>query len=287
MTEDTPLQRPRRVPIWQAMCDAGLADSEARARALILAGQVLVHDRPVPHAGTLVPPDAPIRVRGVREYASRGGHKLEAALREFAVDAAGRVALDAGASTGGFTDCLLQHGARRVYAVDVGYGQLLGRLRQDPRVVNFERTNLAQVGMLALDPAPTLVTLDLSYLSLAEAWRLVRSWLPDSGDVISLVKPLFEIDDAEARRTGRIVGQQPYVDILGRLARTADDLGWSVLGGIPSPIRGSHDTLEFLLHVRAERGLTEAFDPTAVVAAGVMPEGAGTAPRSGPRPPGG
>ena len=279
MTDDAKGKRPRRIPIWQALCEAGLANSAARARALILAGQVLADDRPVPNAGTLVPPGAVIRVRGLHAYASRGGHKLEAALRECEVDPTDRVALDAGASTGGFTDCLLQHGVRRVYAVDVGYGQLLGRLRQDPRVVNLERTNLADVASLHLDPAPTLVTLDLSYLALHEAWRLVRRWLPEGSDVISLVKPLFEIDDAEARRTGRISGHQPYVDILTRLARSAEDLGWSVLRVMPSPIRGSHDTLEFLLHSRAQPGLSPVLDLALVVASAFTPADATIDPR--------
>ncbi len=278
MQGDTRRQRPRRVPIWQALCEAGLADSEARARALVLAGQVLVDDRPVPHAGTLVPATVAIRVRGLRAYASRGGHKLDAALRGFGLDVSGRVALDAGASTGGFTDCLLQHGVARVYAVDAGYGQLLGRLRQDPRVVNLERTNLADVSAHILQPAPTLVTLDLSYLPLREAWRLIQAWLPPGSDVISLIKPLFEVDDAEARRTGRIIGHQPYVDILARLARAAEGLGWSVLGVMSSPIRGSHDTLEFLLHLRAQYGLQSTQDIKTVVEKAFRPEAARVGP---------
>ncbi len=255
----------RRIPLWQAVCAAGLADSEVRARALVLAGQVLVDDRPVDKPGTPVPPDSALRVRGVRAYASRGGHKLEAALRAFAISAEGRVALDAGASTGGFTDCLLQHGAARVYSVDVGYGQLLGRLRQDPRVVNLERTNLGSITSQTLTPPPSLVTLDLSYLALDKAWRLVGQWLPPGGEIVSLVKPLFEVDDAEARRTGRITSDAAYGDLLRRLLRAAETLGWSPRGLMASPIRGNHATLEFLLHLRAEAGCDRPIDPEAVV----------------------
>ena len=274
MTEESRPRRPRRVPIWQAVRDAGLAESETRARALVLTGQVLVDGRPVDKPGTPVSVTANIRIRGLRTYASRGGDKLEAALRHFQLAVAGRVALDAGASTGGFTDCLLQHGAARVYAVEVGYGQLLGRLRQDPRVVNMERTNLSEVAAVDLKPCPSVVTLDLSYLALADAWKVIRPWLPKGADIVCLVKPLFEVADAEARRTGRITGEQPYIDLLRRLVHTAGMLEWSVCGIMASPIRGHHGTLEFLMHIRSEGGATEAYDVPGLVRQALTPEAA-------------
>ncbi len=234
--------------------DQGLAPSEREARALCLSGDVLVAGQRVDKAGTPVDPVVPIRLRGQRPYASRGGEKLAFALRHFAVDVSGCVALDCGASTGGFTDCLLRHGAARVYAVDAGFGQLLGRLRQDPRVVNLERTNLGEVGPDRLDPLPSVVTLDLSYLPLAEAWRIVGGWLPAGADVISLVKPLFEVDDPAARRTGRIRGDADYLAVLERLVGGCAGLGWSARAVAASPLRGSQGTVEFLLYTHAHPG---------------------------------
>lgn len=263
--------KPHRAPIWRALCDRGLAESEPRARALVLTGQVLVDDRPVVKPGTMIPVTAAIRVRGLKNYASRGGDKLDFALRSFTLDVTGRVALDAGASTGGFTDCLLQHGVARVYAVDVGYGQLLGRLRQDPRVISLERTNLSAVRGLGLKPIPSLITLDLSYLGLARAWRVVQEWLPSGSDIISLVKPLFEVEDTEARRTGKIEGEQPYVDVLARLVGAAHDLNWSIVGVVASPIRGGHDTQEFLMHARSVPGGAPPQDLPGIVSRAIIP----------------
>lgn len=264
--------------LWQALLDRGLARSEAEARALIMAGKVLVDDQRLDKAGVRVAPDAAIRLRGIKAYASRGGDKLHAALRRFAIAVHGRVALDAGASTGGFTDCLLAHGAARVYAVDVGYGQLVGRLRQDPRVVVMERTNLAEVPT-ELDPRPTLVTLDLSYLPLATAWRIVARWLPAGSDVVSLIKPLFEVDDAEARRTGRIRDARSYGALLERLLADTAAIGWSVAGLIASPVRGSHGTLEFFLHARhAPPATTPVHLPSPVAVVAEALSAAGEAP---------
>jgi 23S rRNA (cytidine1920-2'-O)/16S rRNA (cytidine1409-2'-O)-methyltransferase len=243
-----------RVPLWRALLQQGVAASEREARALCLTGDVVVDGLRVDKAGALVDPAAAIRIRGRRPYASRGGEKLEFALQRFGVDPSGRVALDCGASTGGFTDCLLHHGAARIYAVDVGWGQLLGRLRQDLRVVNLERTNLAAVGREVLDPLPSLVTLDLSYLPLAEAWRLIAAWAERNTDVISLVKPLFEVDDAEARRSGRIANGAAYTAVLTRLGECLAMLGWTACGVAASPLRGGHGTVEFLVHARVGPG---------------------------------
>jgi 23S rRNA (cytidine1920-2'-O)/16S rRNA (cytidine1409-2'-O)-methyltransferase len=270
----------RRVPLWQAVLEAGLAEGEAAARALILAGQVLVDGQRIDKPGTPVRPGQNVQVRGVRAFASRGGYKLQAALEHFRVQVRDRVALDAGASTGGFTDCLLQWGAARVYAVDIGYGQLLGRLRQDPRVVNLERTHLRDVGP-GLDPLPTLVTLDLSYLPLAAAWRMIDRWLPAGGEVIALVKPLFEVDDPLARRTGRIEGTAPYVAVLRRLVADAEALGWSVLGCMASPLRGSGGTVEFLLYLLRQPGRSAALDLQGLVQAALNAAGGALDPPAG------
>lgn len=243
-----------------------------------MSGQVLVADRPADKPGVSVAADAPLRIRGQRPFASRGGEKLAFALRTFGLEAQGRTALDAGASTGGFTDCLLRHGAARVYAVEVGYGQLLGRLRQDPRVVNLERTNLGELRPEHLAPPPDLVTLDLSYLPLAVAWRTVAPLLAAGSDVVSLVKPLFEVSDAEARRTGVLEGVEPYRSVLQRLVRDCAELGWSPLGVAASPIRGSRGTVEFLLHARNRAHAGAEPDITAALRAAGITAGAGAAP---------
>jgi 23S rRNA (cytidine1920-2'-O)/16S rRNA (cytidine1409-2'-O)-methyltransferase len=162
----------------------------------------------------LVPRDAHLHIRGRSRYASRAGYKLEAALHHFAVEASGQIALDCGASTGGFTDCLLQHGASRVYAVEVGHGQLVGRLRADARVRNLERTNLSDLTPALLRPPPTLITLDLSYLSLTRALPIAASLLASEGQILALVKPLFEVESSEARRTGHIADPALLVEAL-------------------------------------------------------------------------
>jgi 23S rRNA (cytidine1920-2'-O)/16S rRNA (cytidine1409-2'-O)-methyltransferase len=224
----------------------GLARNQQEAVGLTLAGRVFSGDRRLDKPGLRVEPGLPLRVRGWRRYVSRGGEKLEAALRCFAVSVEGRTALDCGASTGGFTDCLLQHGAARVYAVDVGHGQLHSRLRQDPRVVCMERTNLTDVS--ALPVPPSLATLDLSYLSLRVAVpatvRLLSAVDTTGPELLALVKPLFEL------RTTAITSRSQYRDVLsGLVTTTFTTTGWPVQGVMRSPLPGSGGTTEFWLYI--------------------------------------
>jgi 23S rRNA (cytidine1920-2'-O)/16S rRNA (cytidine1409-2'-O)-methyltransferase len=214
-----------------------------------MAGQVLVNGQPLDKPGMYVPGDALLRVRGRRRYASRGGLKLEAALDHFAVSAAGRVALDSGASTGGFTDCLVQRGAALVYAVEVGYGQLLGRLRSHPNVQNLERTNLGDPVLLALDPRPTLITLDLSYLSLTQALPLAAKILAPTGEVLALLKPLFEVESAEARRSGQVDDPALLLAALRRVFAAGEAAGLVPLGAAKLALRPRHGVAEFFVHL--------------------------------------
>src|SRR5579859_7423477 len=184
----------RKRPLAALLAERGIFDTQEEARRWVMSGKVLVNGQRIDKPGMLVPGDAVLDVQGRRRYASRGGYKLEAALAHFHVAAAGRAALDSGASTGGFTDCLLQHGAALVYAVEVGYGQLTGRLRADPRVRNLEHTNLGDPRLHTLDPLPTLITLDLSYLSLTKALPLAAPLLAPAGHILALLKPLFEVE---------------------------------------------------------------------------------------------
>jgi 23S rRNA (cytidine1920-2'-O)/16S rRNA (cytidine1409-2'-O)-methyltransferase len=239
----------KRIPAWRLLVDRGLAPDRRAAEALALTGRVVVAGCRLDKPGTPVPADAEAYVRGEGRYASRGGEKLAAALDGFALDVAGRVALDAGASTGGFTDCLLQRGAARVFAVDAGFGQLLGRLRADPRVVTLERTNIAELTTERLGGArPDLCTLDLSYLSLRDAWGHVLPVLAEAADLLCLVKPLFETSRAELRRTGRIGDPAVYREVLLDLGRAAHGLG--LLGVVPSPVPLRHGVREFMLWAR-------------------------------------
>ncbi len=224
----------------------GLIADEKEARACLMAGQVYSGSRRIAGASEMLPIDCELHVRGMdMPFVSKGGLKLSGAIRDFDIDVTGRVCIDAGASTGGFTDCLVQQGAARVYAVDVGFGQLAGRLRAHPAVVNLERTNIGDASLLALEPPPTLGTVDLSYLSLRKAVPLFARILRGQGDLLCLVKPLFEIDDASARRSG-VIDPEAYQPLLESLA---DDFAraYAVRGIVQSPVTGNNGTLEFFL----------------------------------------
>ncbi len=249
MAQTTP-KRAHKRPLAALLVERGEFATEDEARRWIMAGQVLVDGQRVDKPGTPVPADAVLTVRGRRRFVSRGGYKLAAALDGFGVPVEGRVALDSGASTGGFTDCLLQRGAALVYAVDVGYGQLAGSLRAHPRVRNLERTNLGDLSPTSLDPRPTLVTLDLSYLSLTAAVALAANLLAPSGDgaVLALFKPLFEVDDPEARRTGRVDDPATLVAALRSVLEAGQRAGLTPLGAIKLALRPRHGVNEFVLH---------------------------------------
>lgn len=231
----------------------GLATSREAAARLVLAGLVLEDTRRVEKAGEQVAADAALTVRERSRFVSRGGEKLLGALESFAVDVNGLVCLDAGCSTGGFTDCLLQHGASRVYAVDVGYGQFAWSLRTDPRVVLMERTNIRQIDATTLDPRPTLVVADLSFVSLSSilpSLVVLAAPLPERSEFILLVKPQFEVDAADTER-GVVVSEEVRAGALAGAQDAVRRSGLEVLATIESPLRGAQGNVEFLL--RASR----------------------------------
>jgi 23S rRNA (cytidine1920-2'-O)/16S rRNA (cytidine1409-2'-O)-methyltransferase len=270
-------RRARKRPLAALLVERGLFDAEDEARRWVMAGQVLVDGHRVDKPGTPVPTGALLHVRGQRRYASRGGYKLAAALDHFAVPVAGRVALDCGASTGGFTDCLLQRGVALVYAVEAGYGQLAGRLRLDPRVRNMERTNLGDLSPAALDPAPTLITLDLSYLSLTAALPLAAALLVPSGDVLALLKPLFEVDDPTAGRTGRVSDPRLLVRALRRVLDAGQGAGLATLGTAKLALRPRYGVAEFFVHLASGTGRAPRAYDDAELTALVAGEGIGHA----------
>lgn len=242
-----------RVRLDQLLVDRGLAPSRARAQALVLAGKVRVGEgdsaRSDRKPGDLVEPGAPLAVAAGPEYVSRGAHKLVAALDAFGIDPAGRVALDVGASTGGFTDVLLRRGASRVYALDVGRGQLAASLRADPRVVSLERTNARDLGPGTLPEPVDLAVVDVSFISLGLVLGPVAGALRDGrGPIVALVKPQFEAGRAEAK--GGVV-RDPAVHraVLRTVLARAAEIGLGTRGVIASPIRGPEGNREFLVHL--------------------------------------
>lgn len=249
MPEQKKSRSPRKRPLATLLAERNIFASEDEARRWIMSGQVLANGQRIDKPGTLVPSDALVYVRGRHRYASRGGYKLEAALAHFDLAVTERIALDSGASTGGFTDCLLQHGVALVYAVEVGHGQLLERLRTDPRVRNLERTNLSDLVPSALNPSPTLITLDLSYLSLTKALPIiVTNLLMPQGEILALLKPLFEVDSPTARRTGHIDDPALLVDALQRVLEAGTAVGLVPLGAAKLALPPRHGIAEFFLH---------------------------------------
>jgi 23S rRNA (cytidine1920-2'-O)/16S rRNA (cytidine1409-2'-O)-methyltransferase len=236
--------RPRKVRLDELVLARGLAGSRMQAQRLILAGQVWLDDRVTDKPGQLVAEDAPARVEQGLPYVSRGGLKLEAALDAFGVDPAGWVCADVGASTGGFTDCLLQRGAARVYAVDVGYGQLAWSLRQDPRVVAMERTNIRHLE--SLPEAVALATADVSFIGLGLVLPRIAGLLTLAGQVIALIKPQFEVGKGQVGKGG--VVRDPTLRRLAveKVLAEAAAVGLAPAGVIRSPITGPAGNVEFL-----------------------------------------
>ena len=228
-----------------------LVDSREQGRARILAGDVLVNDHTVSKAGSLVDAGAAIRIRATPRYVSRGGFKLEKALSEFTVDVSGKTALDVGASTGGFTDCLLAHGAARVIAVDVGYGQLDWKLRNDPRVVVFEKTNIRYLQRAALPAIPELATIDASFISLKLILPRVKELLTERHEVIALIKPQFEVGKGKVGKGGVVRAPEEHARVTEEIREAAETAGYQAIGITESPLLGSKGNKEFLIYLRA------------------------------------
>jgi 23S rRNA (cytidine1920-2'-O)/16S rRNA (cytidine1409-2'-O)-methyltransferase len=237
------------------LVNEGFVQSRERARTIILAGMVMVGDQVVDKAGTLVERDSRIRVMGKdHPYVSRGGLKLEEALREFQVDPRGKVALDIGASTGGFTDCLLQKGAEKVYAVDVGYGQLAWRLRQDPRVVNLERKNIRYLKPHEIGDKVDLVVVDTSFISVEKFLPNVLPMVREGGEIVALLKPQFEVGKGEVGKGGVVRDKRKHRQVLDRLSRFSESIGLKVRGSIESPLLGPKGNKEFFIYLQKSPG---------------------------------
>ena len=229
----------------------GLVPSRERARALILAGKVVVDDHMVDKAGVQIDVDAKLRLKGKDiPFVSRGGLKLEQALAKFPIIVAARVAIDVGASTGGFTDCLLQRGASRIYAVDVGYGQLAWKLREDSRVVNLERCNIRHLQADTLDPLPSLAVIDASFISLSKVLPNTLSLLAGDAEIIALIKPQFEVGRGQVGKGGVVRDPHLHERVIEDIQNLAVELGCRVCGVMESPILGPKGNREFLIHLQ-------------------------------------
>jgi 23S rRNA (cytidine1920-2'-O)/16S rRNA (cytidine1409-2'-O)-methyltransferase len=233
----------------------GLAESPQRAQALILAGAVLVGDRPAGKAGSLVSADTEIRIRGEENpYVSRGGLKLRGALDSFGLFVRGLVALDVGASTGGFTDCLLQAGAAKVYAIDVGYGQLAWKLREDPRVVCIERTNIRHYDGGAISDEIDIAVIDASFISLRLVIPPVLRLIKNGALILALVKPQFEVGKEEVGKRGVVRDPALHERVLAETASFCRELGLDVLQSCTSPLTGPAGNREFFLCLKKQPG---------------------------------
>ena len=237
--------KPERVDIQ--LVARGLCDSREQARRLILAGEVRSGDRVIDKPGTKLPADAPLDVREKPRYVSRGGLKLEAALETFHIDPAGWTCLDVGASTGGFTDCLLQHGAARVHAVDVGTNQLVWKLRTDPRVVAREQFNARQMTAEDIGEKVRLAVMDLSFISLTKVLPAVFPLLDEVGTIVCLIKPQFELEREDISKGGIVRDPALHERAVEKIRRFVNnELGQQWLGLIDSPITGTDGNREFL-----------------------------------------
>ena len=244
------LKQTKRGRIDLLLVERGLAESRQQAQALVMAGQVCAAGQPISKPGALVARDAPIKVRERLPYVSRGGLKLAHALDTWRLDVSGATALDVGASTGGFTDCLLQRGARRVHAVDVGHGQLHYRLRSDPRVVSTEGLNARYPFPL---PEPVdLATVDVSFISLTLVLPQAAAHLVPGGHIVALVKPQFEARREEVGRGGVVREPHTHAAVLARVCGWAIGRGLRLRGLTPSPVTGDAGNREFFLLLQAE-----------------------------------
>jgi 23S rRNA (cytidine1920-2'-O)/16S rRNA (cytidine1409-2'-O)-methyltransferase len=240
------------------LVERGLVESRERGQAIILAGNVLVNGQKIEKAGALVAEDSEIRILGEPlRFVSRGGLKLEAALREFKVDVSGKTAMDVGASTGGFTDCLLQHGCRKIYAIDVGYGQLAWKLRQDPRVILIERTNIKEINPELVPEPIDIAVIDVSFISLEKVIPSVLRFLARDGEIIALIKPQFEVGKGQVGKGGIVRDEAARTAVVEKVAAFFRELGLEVKGIIPSPITGQDGNVEYLIYaITAERAET-------------------------------
>lgn len=240
-----------KIRLDQLIFDRGFADSREKAKAIVMSGNVYINGQKADKPGMQVSPDLEPDVR-IKElpFVSRGGYKLDKALKVFPVNPEGKVCIDCGASTGGFTDVLLQHGASKVYAVDVGYGQLAWKLRNDPRVVNFERTNLRYITSEQIQVMPDIAVCDVSFISLKLIIPAVVPLLKDDADFICLIKPQFEAGREQVGKKGVVRDKNVHISVIRDVLDFIPSTGLKVYGLDYSPVRGPEGNIEYLIYLK-------------------------------------
>ena len=249
------------------LVERGLQETRQKAQATIMSGLVFVNNQKVDKVGTPVANDAEIEVRGnALKYVSRGGLKLEKAMMSFALSLDGCICGDIGASTGGFTDCMLQNGASKVYAVDVGYGQLAWSLRNDPRVVNLEKTNVRYITEEQVPERISFVSVDVSFISLTKILEPVKALMAEDAEIVALIKPQFEAGREKVGKKGVVREPETHLEVIETVLDYAKSIGFSVLGLTFSPIKGPEGNIEYLLYAknRPEESVSD-IDPKAIV----------------------
>lgn len=258
----------KKIRLDVAVFERGYAPSREKAKAIIMAGQVYVNNQKVDKAGTEIKEDDVLEVRGsTLKYVSRGGLKLEKAMQEFPIELKGRICMDVGASTGGFTDCMLMNGAVKVYSIDVGYGQLAWKLRCDERVVNLEKTNFRYVTNEQVKEKIDFASVDVSFISLKHILPNLNLLLTDNGQVVCLIKPQFEAGKEKVGKKGVVRDREVHLEVVKSVIEMATQNGFSVKGLQFSPIKGPEGNIEYLIYLVKSNApfIDESVDPDTLV----------------------
>ena len=256
-------QKAKKERLDVLLVEQGFFESRENAKRHIMAGVILVNDVPVDKPGTKIPSDAKLRIKGtVMPYVGRGGFKLEKAIQAFRLSVQGVVMADIGASTGGFTDCALQHGAAKVYAIDVGYNQLDWKLRNDSRVVNLEKTNIKDVTLATLGEKVDFIATDISFISVLKIFPAAKEILKPAGHIVILIKPQFEAGREKVGKGGIVREEETHRDVIGSVTEAAYQEGFSTCALTFSPIKGGAGNIEFLAHLRFSKAADGASFPS-------------------------
>ncbi len=243
-------QSTKKIRLDILLFEKGLTESREKSRALILAGNVLVNGIVVDKAGTNIKPDSDLEILEKMPYVSRGGLKLEHALEELNINVKGKTAMDAGASTGGFTDCLLQYGAIKVYAVDVGYGQFHWKLRNDERVALLEKTNIRYLEKNTIQDEIDIAVIDVSFISLLKVIPKIMEFLKRPGEIVALIKPQFEAERKDIGKGGVVKDEKKRLEIVEKIKSESEKMGLECHGAVKSPIKGPKGNIEYLIYLK-------------------------------------
>ena len=243
-------QSTKKIRLDILLFEKGLTESREKSRALILAGSVLVNGIVVDKAGTNIKTDSDLKILGKMPYVSRGGLKLEHALEELNINVKGKTAMDAGASTGGFTDCLLQYGAIKVYAVDVGYGQFHWKLRNDERIALFEKTNIRYLEKNTIQDEIDIAVIDVSFISLLKVIPKIMEFLKTPGEIVALIKPQFEAGKKDIGKGGVVKDEKKRLEIVEKIKSESEKMGLECHGVVKSPIKGPKGNIEYLIYLK-------------------------------------